>query len=174
MHRCLQRRFTLWNGRAPTGYVAPDCRMKPLSVRSPWSLHASPPPKQRTNGKWERATCSGGSSHYCSWAAALLLLLGQIVQEEKSRSGSLHWCNSCACVLPVDVKSDSKSTEDISNQNVMHSRKYFFSFSEPFQPPPPALPTTFKHKGAITLCSTTLICTSFCWYLFSWRKSNSP
>ena len=147
------------------GYVAPDCRMKPLSVRG--SLVFTWPRKQRTNGKCERATCSGGSSHYSSWAAALVLLLGQIQQQEKPRSVSWHWRSSCACVLRADVKSDSESTEDISNRNVMHSRKCFFSFSEPFLPPPPALPTTFKHKGAIILCSTTQVGTSLCWCLCS-------
>lgn len=46
----------------------------------------------------------------------------------------------------ADVKSDSKSTEDISNQKVMHSIRCFCSFAVPFQPPHLVQPPMFNHE----------------------------
>ena len=89
--------------------------------------------------------CVGRDLHSPSWAAALLLLLGKIQQEHKPRFGSLGTANAPVS-SPVDVKSGSKSMEDISNQRAMHSTKCFCSFSVPSQPPPLVRPTTFNHE----------------------------
>lgn len=110
-----------------------------------WSLHG--PSKQRKNGKGTTATCHGGNPLASCWAAALLLLLGQIQQQEKPRPSCSPRRNDCMRTLPADIR------QTLSHRGLLQPESRAFQ-EAPFQlfwtlltAPPPALPAPFEHQG---------------------------
>lgn len=93
-----------------------------------WSFHA-PSPKPRKNGKSTTATCCGGGNPLDScWAAALLLLLGRLQQQEKPRPSHSPRHNDCTHILPADIKADRLSaTGDPCSQKAERSWRHLFS-----------------------------------------------
>lgn len=87
-----------------------------------WSLHG--PPKQRKNGK-----CTS------CWAAALLLLLGQIQQQETSRPGHSPSHNDCTRTLPADIKADSQPQRSPAARKQSIPGGSFSALPNPFNSP---------------------------------------
>lgn len=81
-------------------------------------------PKQRKNGK-----CTS------CWAAALLLLLGQIQQQETSRSGRSPSHNDCTRTLPADTKTDSQPQRSPAARKQSIPGGSFSALPNPFNSP---------------------------------------
>lgn len=117
-----------------------------------------PPRSRGKNGKCTTATCRGRNPldfllgccpTFAPWA-------NPAAGETKARPfAQAQWLHPYP---PCRYKGRLSATEDTCSQKAEHPWRCLFSSSEPFQPPPPALPATFEHQG--TSWGNTRTCTS--------------